>query len=58
MIDFKCPELWNLFNSRIDPSGMGHLMPGRFLSATTKGPTYNYPYFAINFKDHRKREGE
>jgi hypothetical protein len=31
--------------------GVGHLMPGSFLAATTKGPTYNYPYFAINFKD-------
>jgi hypothetical protein len=31
--------------------GVGHLMPGAFLARTTKGPTYNYPYFAINFKD-------
>jgi hypothetical protein len=31
--------------------GVGHLMPGAFLANTTKGPTYNYPYFAINFKD-------
>jgi hypothetical protein len=38
--------------------GMGHLMPGRFLSTTTKGPTYNYPYFAINFKDLGKKKGE
>ena len=37
--------------------GMGHLMPGGFLAATTKGPTYNYPYFAINFKDN-PRPGE
>jgi hypothetical protein len=31
--------------------GVGHLMPGGFLSALSKGPTYNYPYLAINFKD-------
>lgn len=35
--------------------GMGHLLPGGFLAATTKGPTYNYPYFAINFKDNGAR---
>ncbi len=34
--------------------GVGHLMPGTFLARTTKGPTYNYPYFAINFKDDGK----
>jgi hypothetical protein len=32
-------------------AGVGHLMPGTFLASTTRGPTYNYPYFAINFKD-------
>jgi Alginate export len=31
--------------------GIGHLVGGQFLHATTKGPNYNYPYFAINFKD-------
>jgi hypothetical protein len=31
--------------------GVGHVMPGAFLANTTKGPTYTYPYFAINFKD-------
>ncbi len=34
--------------------GVAHLMPGGFLAATTKGPTYNYPYFALNFKDDGK----
>ena len=34
--------------------GVGHLMPGEFLAKTTRGPTYNYPYFAINFKDDGK----
>jgi hypothetical protein len=38
--------------------GMGHLMPGRFLTATTNGPSYTYPYFAINFKDSGTRKGE
>jgi hypothetical protein len=32
--------------------GVGHLMPGGFLSANTKGPNYTSPYFAINFKDN------
>lgn len=36
--------------------GLGHLLPGQFLIATTKGPTYTYPYFAINFKDNGKGE--
>jgi len=31
--------------------GVGHFMGGEFLEKTTKGPNYNYPYFAINFKD-------
>ena len=34
--------------------GVGHLMPGTFLADTTKGPSYNYPYFALNFKDDGK----
>jgi hypothetical protein len=34
--------------------GLGHLLPGEFLARTTKGPAYNYPYFAINFKDDGK----
>jgi hypothetical protein len=34
--------------------GVGHLIPGAFLEGNTKGPTYNYPYFAINFKDDGK----
>jgi len=36
--------------------GVGHLMPGTFLADTTKGPSYNYPYFAINFKDDGKNK--
>jgi hypothetical protein len=38
--------------------GLGHIMPGGFLAAITKGPTYNYPYFALNFKDHGARNSE
>jgi len=34
--------------------GVGHLLPGTFLMNTTKGASYNYPYFAINFKDAGK----
>jgi Alginate export len=37
--------------------GVGHLMPGTFLTRTTTGPTYTYPYFAINFKDNGSRGG-
>lgn len=32
--------------------GVGHLQGGRFLESTSKAPNYNYPYFAINFKDN------
>jgi hypothetical protein len=38
--------------------GVGRLLLGRFLAATTKGPAYNYPYFAINFKDNGTKKGE
>jgi len=31
--------------------GVGHIWGGQFLQRTTKDPNYNYPYFAINFKD-------
>jgi hypothetical protein len=34
--------------------GFGHIFGGRFLANTTKGTNYNYPYFAINFKDNGK----
>lgn len=32
--------------------GVGHLQGGEFLQRTSKGPNYNYPYFALNFKDN------
>ena len=34
--------------------GLGHIFGGEFLEKTTKGANYNYPYFAINFKDNGK----
>lgn len=30
-------------------AGIGHLMPGRFLDSTTKGLSYTYPYFLIDY---------
>lgn len=34
--------------------GFAHIFPGRFLSAMETGPSYSYPYFALNFKDAGK----
>jgi hypothetical protein len=34
--------------------GVAHLMPGTYLADLTKGPSYNYPYFVLNFKDDGK----
>jgi hypothetical protein len=34
--------------------GVGHLMPGSYLAVLTKGPSYTYPYFVLNFKDDGK----
>jgi hypothetical protein len=43
---------WYELNRHINVGvGVGHLMGGRFLQKLEKGPNYNYPYFAINFKD-------
>lgn len=36
--------------------GGGHLQGGQFLQHTTKAPNYDYPYFAINFKDNPDRK--
>jgi hypothetical protein len=38
--------------------GYGRLDAGPFLSPLTTGHTYSYPYFAINFKDHGRSNGE
>ena len=46
---------WYELNAHINVgAGVGHIMPGSFLAATTSGPTLNYSYFAINFKDNGK----
>jgi hypothetical protein len=46
---------WYELNRHVNVGvGVGHIFPGEFLAKTTKGPTYNYPYFAINFKDDGK----
>ncbi|HEY3826499.1 MAG TPA: alginate export family protein [Bryobacteraceae bacterium] len=44
-------ELTRHFNVGV---GVGHIWGGEFLQKTTKDPNYNYPYFAINFKDDGK----
>jgi hypothetical protein len=54
MIDFTCPELWNRSNSRIDPGGMGRPNARESSVCHDQRPNHNYPYFAINFKDHGK----
>lgn len=44
---------WYELNRHVNVGvGVGHLQGGEFLQKTTKGPNYNYPYFAINFKDN------
>ncbi len=44
---------WYELNRHVNVGvGIGHLRGGDFLQRTTKGPNYNYPYFAINFKDN------
>ena len=46
---------WYELNAHINVgAGVGHIMPGSFLAATSSGPTLNYSYFAINFKDNSK----
>ena len=36
--------------------GVGHLMPGGFLTGNTRRPAYTSPYFAVNFKDNGKAD--
>jgi hypothetical protein len=46
---------WYELNRHVNVGlGIAHLEGGEFLQRTTKGPNYNYPYFAINFKDNGK----
>jgi hypothetical protein len=48
---------WYELNRHVNiGAGVGHLMPGGFLAANTKGPAYTSPYFAINFKDSGKAD--
>jgi hypothetical protein len=46
---------WYELNRHVNVGvGLGHIFSGEFLEKTTKGPNYNYPYFAVNFKDNGK----
>jgi hypothetical protein len=46
---------WYELNRHVNVGvGLGHIFGGEFLNKTTKGPNYNYPYFALNFKDNGK----
>jgi hypothetical protein len=46
---------WYELNRHVNVGvGLGHIFGGEFLQKTTKGPNYNYPYLAINFKDNGK----
>jgi hypothetical protein len=46
---------WYELNRHVNiGTGVGHIWGGEFLDKTTKAPSYNYPYFAINFKDNGK----
>jgi hypothetical protein len=50
---------WYELNSHVNiGAGVGHLQGGEFLQRTTKGPNYNSPYFAINFKDAGRPPGK
>ena len=50
---------WYELNRHINVGvGLGHIFGGQFLEKTTTGPNYNYPYFAINFKDNGKSGNE
>ena len=47
---------WYELNSHVNiGAGFGHLFGGEFLARTSKGPSYTYPFFAINFKDNGAR---
>jgi len=46
---------WYELNGHVNVGvGVGHLQGGEFLPRLSKGPNYNYPYFAVNFKDNGK----
>jgi hypothetical protein len=49
---------WYELNRHVNVGvGVGHLQGGDFLQHISKGPNYNSPYFAINFKDDGKSSG-
>jgi hypothetical protein len=44
---------WYELNGHVNVGvGLGHIFGAEFLRKTTTGAHYNYPYFAINFKDN------
>jgi hypothetical protein len=44
---------WYELNAHVNVgAGVGHLQGAEYLQHNSKGPNYNYPYFAINFKDN------
>jgi hypothetical protein len=46
---------WYELNRHVNVGvGLGHIFSGEFLDKTTTGRNYNYPYFALNFKDNGK----
>lgn len=48
---------WYELNRHVNVGvGVGHLQGGEVLQHLAKGPNYNSPYFAINFKDAGNRE--
>jgi Alginate export len=50
---------WYELNGHLNiGAGYGHFDAGAFLSQLTTGHVYSYPYFAINFKDHGRRNRE
>ncbi|MFN7992366.1 MAG: alginate export family protein [Bryobacteraceae bacterium] len=47
--------VWYELNRRVSfGAGVGHFMPGTFISKVTKGAAYTYPYFVINFLDGKR----
>jgi hypothetical protein len=44
---------WYELNRHVNVGvGFGHILPGQYLDMMVKGPTFTYPYFALNFKDN------
>ena len=46
---------WYEINRHVNlGTGIGHILPGHYLTMMEKGPSFTYPYFALNFKDAGK----